>query len=644
MRAQALSRLLIVAVAGLISGAIVAHPASASAQAVEQQPAPAPGMTAEPEVSITPAQGLPDPAGADAAEEQRTGLTLRTTTRLVDVTLVAYDKKGRPVTDLKADDLEVYDNGRKAEIRFFNSAAESEPSPDNPGQEHQEDASRVFTNRPAFPGNPSPPGDATGSNSTILLIDAGNLSFADLSNARREILRFLASVAADERIGLYVLKSYGFQVLLEPTANHAQLASTLAAWMPSAQDLARAQDEEQRNRQQFDTVRSWTDLPYVNGNGQGGTDPEMYSSGQAAARLAAHPPDAKLRPLGNRPEDFALHLLTAVGRHLATLPGRKVLVWISTDNVLADFSGQNIGGEDTGSRFLDQVSLRARETLNEAHVSIYPLDVSQLETGGIGADIGDRNVNQVGQSDRHPTTASLGDSAPGMKPGRDTARMQEDTHPIQGTFRELAEATGGRTLRRAGDIAAELDNVVADGRAAYLLNFSPGQPADDQYHRITVKLASRRDLTLRYRTGYFYSSESASVKDRFRQAVWDARDASEIAVRATPVVDAKGVAVKLNIEAIDLALTQQDNRWTDRFDVFLALRDDTGLHSQVSGWSLRLRLTPATYQGVLKDGIPFDQPIDEKVNFDTARILVVDESSGRIGSVTVPATALGKKP
>ena len=95
---------------------------------------------------------------------------------------------------------------------------------------------------------------ATESNTTILLIDSSNLAWADLTHARGEILRFLQALPASESVGLYVVKANGLQVLEEGTADHAMLAAKLSQWMPSAKELARAQEEETRNRQHFDEV------------------------------------------------------------------------------------------------------------------------------------------------------------------------------------------------------------------------------------------------------------------------------------------------------------------------------------------------------------------------------------------------------
>lgn len=589
-----------------------------------------------PEMQVNPTASLPEMATEPAAPGTAAGFTLRTTTRLVDVSVVAYERKGHPVTGLKAEDFEVYDNGRKQEIRFFgqaNPGAASAPIGEQ-AETTVDSGVETYTNRVSAALDA-----AADAHSTILMIDAANVAFGDLTRAQREMLRFLKTVPAEEPIGLYILRSYGFEILSEPTLDHAHIEATLKGWMPSAQDLAHAQDKERRNRQQIDWVHRATDLANVNGNGQAGNDPEMYASGKEAAQDEASPLDAELRPLGDRPEDFALHLLVGVGRHLAAIPGHKMLVWISSDNVLADFSAQAVGREDSGNRFLDQPSLRARETLNEAHVSIYPLDASQLEAGGVGADLGNRNVLAIGKSDRDPAI-KLGDATPGMKPGRAAAQMQQDTHPIQGIFRDLADATGGRALRRAGDLAGELDNVVADGRATYLLSFSPDMPADDRYHTITLKLVARHDLTLRFRNGYLYSNEPASMKDRFRQAAWQPRDVNGIMMTATLAPDAKGTSLKLAIDATDLALVQKAGRWSDRIDIFLVLRDDAGLHAQVTGHSLGLQMLPGTYQQAMKDGIPFEQPIAAKTPFDSARMIVIDENSGRIGTVTIPANAL----
>ncbi len=415
-------------------------------------------------------------------------------------------------------------------------------------------------------------------------------------------------------------------------------------WIPSAQDLARAQDEETRNRQHIDWVAHPSDLVYLNGND--GSDPEGGVSGNARTDLAKNGVDPKLRSMGSTPAADALMRLEAIAHHLASLPGHKSLVWVSSDNALADWNNQAATREEKGVKDLDPMSMHARESLNEAHVSIYPLDVSQLEAGGIAADIGTRNVLAVGKSDRD-RAVQLGDATPGMKPGRVTAQMHQDTRPIDSTFRELAEATGGRALRRAGDIAAELNSIVADGRAAYLISFSPDVPADDTYHLITVKLAAKRDLRLHYRTGYLYAKDPASLKDRFKQAIWEPRDAGEIGLTATPETTEKGLALRLDIRGTDLALAQLNNRrtndrWIDQLDIFLALRSDTTLNASVTGKTLRLQLLPATYQKVLQEGVPFEDHLPANAQFDSARVVVIDKNSGRVGTVTVPVGAFSK--
>lgn len=595
---------------------------------LQQRPAAPPADAGPPEMSATDAADLPEQAAAAQAPLPNTGFTLRTTTRLVEVAVVATDKHGHPITDLKPEDLEIYDNGRPQKVKDFTQAgADVLTAPVSAAAQQGSADEAIATNRPAA-GTPAAVLQQSG-NTTVLLIDAAHVAFFDLNNARSQTLQFLRTVPADERVGLYILRSYGFQVLQEPTSDHELVAQKLAKWMPSAQDLQNAQAEEQRNRQQIDWVHRASDLAYVNGNGEGaGSDASMSATGSGAIADAARPPDAELRPMGDRPEEFALHLLVGVGRHLAAIPGHKTLVWVASDNVLADWTSSAAGQEDNGNRFLNQASLRARETLNEAHVSIYPLDVSQLETASISADLG----NQLVKSLDPPLP---GETVPPPAPnGRYAAELHADTHPIQPEFRELAEATGGRALRRAGDIAGELTSIVADGRAAYLLSFTPDSQADGKYHTLTVKCL-RKDVKLRYRNGYLYSEDPATMKDRFREAVWEPRDESGIGLTAETVREPIGEGVRLSIAATDLEMAQQNGRWTDNVDVFVVVRDDSGLHASIVGKRLGLALKPATYQQKMKDGMMVEEKLPKMPPGALVRLIVIDENSRRIGSVTL---------
>ena len=227
--------------------------------------------------------------------------------------------------------------------------------------------------------------------------------------------------------------------------------------------------------------------------------------------------------------------------------------------------------------------------------------------------------------------------------GRLAAQMQQDMHPIQGVFREVADATGGRTLRRSNNMIGELNSVAADGNATYLLGFTPSQPADGKYHRLTVKLAGRKDVTLRFRTGYKYDKEQMTLKDRFQEAMWQPVDASEIGLSTKPIVDAAGKALRVTVSGADLNLARQDAEknplWTGKLDIFLVHRDAAGQHAKVTGQTVGLRLKPQTYQHAMNEGLTFDERIDPKLADGSLRVVVVDVNSGRLGSVTVPSAA-----
>jgi len=612
--------------------AAAAPPSPPPAEAHASPPA-APAEPVVPEISMAAVKGVPDVPANEPTPPG--GFSIKVVSRLVDVSVMAYDKKGHPVTDLKADDFEVYDNGRKQEVRFFSHAPASAVPPPPPGAT-QTTPFVTFSNRVSDPAAPAAPAQSSEAGATILLIDESHVAWADLNYARSQMLEFLGKLAPTERVGLYSMTGLGFRVLIEATTDHAALIARLKSFMPTAQSVSNAQDEETRNRQQFNEVHNQADLNSVNGNHIDVSD-------------ADQPVDPQLMTMGSNPARASLIILTQVARHLSAMAGHKNLVWVSSDNVFANWQDQQVG-IDKSPKEVQAFAVHVQEAMNDAHTAVYPFDVSQLEGGAVNADIQHRNVELTqAAADNAATAAAAGGPAQSsgvhdLQPGRVTAEMSQDLHPIQGPIREVAAATGGRTIRRSGDLAAALNGIVEDGHATYQLSFSPQGPADDQYHTIVVKLTGRRGLSLRYRTGYLFQKEPATLKDRFQQAMWRPLDVSEIAVSADVEPSGGGASVRVNIAASDLEMEQLGGRWTDKLDIFFIQRDDAGLHAHLEGQTLGLKLKSSTYQNILPKGVPFERAVELRPGMASLRVLVVDENSGRMGSVTIPSLAMRVNP
>ena len=577
------------------------------------------------DVAELPDIGAPnEPAKPAGATAQSGNFTLQVSTRLVDLGLIAMDKHGKPIADLKPDEIELYDNGRKQHIAAFHHATPTPAAAQAPAPVADDG---IFTNA-------APPADTQEvPDLLVLMMDESHLPFNDLNRARNEVEHFLKTARPNSRIALYAISEHGFRVIQDVTADHALVETQLAAWRPSAASTAQAAELEQRNRQQFDYVRNPSDLDYVNGNH--GDSPDFITSA-----------DPNLRQLGDDPLGSVLVSMVTVAHHFAPVQGHKSLVWISGDSVLVNWDDQTVSMERRVKEIGAAIN-RTKEALNEAHMALYAVDASVVSSGGAAVEASlanaDIQLNPVATANSAPGGSGATRNTHG---GRMAEQFQEDSRGIQGPVRQLAEGTGGRAINKGSDLKATLDGIEQDSQALYEVGFNPDTLADNKFHTLMVKIPGRKDVKLRYRAGYLYNEEASTSKERFQQAVWSPMDLNGISLTAIAEPadgsgpDVNSAAVKLRISLAGLGLQEKDGHWADNLYIFLAQRDEAAQKAEITGDTLRLSLKPATYEAGMPAGIPYRHPVDVKSKLGSVRVIVVDGNSGKMGSVTIPSSAL----
>jgi VWFA-related protein len=172
---------------------------------------------------------------------------------------------------------------------------------------------------------------------------------------------------------------------------------------------------------------------------------------------------------------ISLGTLEKLASHLATQPGRKLLIWISPGWPLLSGPGVELSANNQEWLFQNVVSLSTE--LREARITLYSVDPLGMDEALGRTFYYESFLKGVGSANK----------------------VQNGNLALQ----VLAAQSGGRVLTSSNDIANSIASCLVDAKAFYTLSFD-SPPADhaNEYHSLQVKIG-KPGLTARTRTGYY---------------------------------------------------------------------------------------------------------------------------------------------
>lgn len=507
--------------------------------------------------------------------------------KLIETTVVVHDRKGEPVADLKASDFKIFEDGKEQKIEFFaieggvarDRSVQSFPLPQN-----------VFSNRPE---------QKNGGGVTVLLLDRLNSTAPDLSIAKEQVIKLLAKANPDDRIALYALEGDTITVLHDFTTDTRRLTAIL-------------------NRHLGNTdvrVAALEDKTEFAKTGIAALDEDTAAWLERGAVILA---ENLLAQRGR----VTLDALEGIANHLAGIPGRKNLIWISASfpMVIPAYLGAPI--------ILDKEVNRATRALNTADVAIYPVDVRGL----MGAFA---NVTTVTATTER--TTSRGVAAPPVG-----FNQINSVQGNQDAMRAVADATGGRVFLNTNAIGDSIQKAMSDARVSYVLGYyAPRAAADNKSHVIDVKVA-RQGVDVRHRKGYLslpppQYADAKTRRDALNRIMQSPVPASGLALMAqydrSSDTDAE-VVVQINPES--LTWNQKGEIREGAVDIVIAQSEPDGKYYKVKETTVNLTADPERYQQMLTDGLTMSSSVKLRPAAYRLHVVVSDVASQAVGSLIIP--------
>jgi VWFA-related protein len=173
---------------------------------------------------------------------------------------------------------------------------------------------------------------------------------------------------------------------------------------------------------------------------------------------------------------LSIHTLATLVAAEASVPGRKLLVWISPGWPMLSGPGIELSEKSEEGLFHSIVDLST--SMRQADVTLYSVDpLGTADAGGTRTSY----YKEFTKGVKAAKNAAIGNLA----------------------LQVLAYQSGGRVFSSSNDIADEIANAATDANAYYVLSFdAPPPDGPVQYHALEVKI-DKPGLTARTRTGYY---------------------------------------------------------------------------------------------------------------------------------------------
>ena len=522
--------------------------------------------------------------------------------RVTNVDVIVTGRDGKPVTGLKKEDFEIYENGVKKEISNFlelrggpNAALTTAPAPQTDVATSEQDIRRRDI--------------------TIFIDNSAIQPFK-----RNEVLGHLqAFVDRNVRAGDTVAItswSKSLKVELEPTSDKSAVDAVVKRLKTQAELGSVAQQKEQFYDRFASAMR--------NTRGSGDTlELPPWSSAISEVRMLAA---TLTHDLNQRME--AVKSVMAWRRGVE---GRKIMVLVTTEFdeypayeefAYADSMKENFSDSDGNRCGVGRCSPAVEEAKEFQMRSIVTDIASVANSAGVTLYPIDAKGKDSGLADRSATAT----------------RMTTTLLPLSQTLRAIAADTGGTAMSGSDNWKLAFDTISNDLDTYYSLGYRSEGERKDQMKNIEVKLKNKK-LSVRTRRAVIERSINSEMQDAVASNLFRPTGANDLAIKAaagtSSAKDAETVVVPLTITIPieKLTLVPEGTDLTARYQIYAAFIRKDGAISKVAQQPQILRF-PADSLKRRKDlTVKLDVTADTRT--EAVSIGVMDELSRVTGFASV---------